>query len=202
MKSILLRTTIVVFAFAFFSSCTKTTGGEGMHELENFYTTATIDNKTVEFAENSKGFVNGYGKAGVWVQGMGQWFERQSTVYSKNGENVFNIYFMKWINTNPPAKEDIKAIFREGNYNYGSSDFNNLMEGIEIRYIDEFGVEWTTKGDQTGSWFEVTGHSKNEADSYTPYVTEGNFSCKFYNRNGDVKPVTEGEFKGRTVVYY
>jgi hypothetical protein len=185
-----------------FASCTKTPTGGRMHQLESFYSTATIDGNEVEFSENENGFVNGYGKAGVWVQGMGQWFERQSTVYSKNGENIFNIYFMKWVNANPPAKEDIKTIFRKGNYDFGSSDFNNLVEGVEIRYIDEAGVEWTTRGDQTGSHFEVTDHAKNEADSYTPYITEGTFSCKFYNNLGESKTVTNGQFKGRTVVYY
>ena len=202
MKSILFRFAFICITLVLFTSCTKTQKSGGLQQLDNFYTQVTIDGTSLEFTENEKGFVNGYGKAGVWVDGMSQWFERQSTTYARNGENIFNIYFMKFVNSNPPGKEEIKGIFHQGNYTYGSSDFNNLVNGVEIRYIDESGMEWTTKGNQSGSTFEVTEHSANSVDSHTPYMTTGKFTCKLYNNQGAEKTITAGKFSGRTVVYY
>jgi hypothetical protein len=202
MKSFILRTAGIFLIFASFTSCTKSPQSGNIKELDKYYTSAIIDGKKIEFTENQNGYLNGYGKAGVWVDGMSQWFERQSTTYAKNGENIFNIYFMKFVNSNPPTKNEIKSIFHQGTYSYGSSDFYNLVDGVEIRYIDENGMEWTTKGDQTGSLFQVNSHTTNISDSYTPFVTEGNFTCKLYNNLGQSKLLTEGIFKGRTVVYY
>jgi hypothetical protein len=202
MKSIFTGTLIALLVITLFTSCTKTEQTGSIRSIEKFYAAATIDGNKVEFTENKNGFLNGYGKAGVFVEGMNQYFERQSSTYAQNGENIFNIYFMKWLNTSPPSKEDVRSIFYEGNYSFGSSDFRNLIEGVEIKYIDEAGIEWTTQGNQTGSYFEITSHSKNSIDSYTPYATSGKFSCKLYNSLGQVKTVTDGAFKGRTVVYY
>jgi hypothetical protein len=203
MKKIAFRTAgLWVVLALFISSCTKAPKNIGLKKIENFYTTANINGSEVTFTESKDGFVNGYGKGGVYVPTLGKYFERQSTTYAKNGENKFNIYFMNYTLGNPPIEQEVKALFFEGNYGFGNSAPGFFKPGVEIKYIDNNGIEWTTQGDQTGSYFEVTSHAKNTTDSYTPYKTSGKFSCKLHNGLGESITVTDGEFNGRTVVYY
>lgn len=202
MKITLIRTVVLVIGTSLLMACMKTEQTGQIHKLEKLYASCTIDGKLVELQENKDGIVNGYGKGGIWVEGMQQYFERQSTKFAKNGEDILSIYFMQWLGHVPPTQEEIKSIFYEGHYTYGSSDFLNLIAGVEIHYIDENGIVWTTRGDQTGSYFEITTHERNTTDSYTPYMTTGRFSCKLYNAQGQCKTITDGRFKGRTVVYY
>ncbi len=202
MKRVIFRAFGFIAALALFTSCTKAPGNGSIHKVESFYSSAKIEGETVSFTENKDGYLNGYGKGGAFVPALGKYMERQSTTFAKNGENVFNIYFLKFVDNNPPTKEDIKSVFRLGNYQFGNSSQFAIKEGIEIAYVDENGTEWNTRGDQTGSFFEVTDHALNTLDSYTPYTTSGKFSCRLYNQMGESMAVTDGTFKGRTVVYY
>lgn len=203
MKKIFTRTALLWVALAIFAaSCTPVPQSGTIAQIERFYTSANINGTKVEFIENENGYVNGSGKGGTVIPAFAKYFERQATTYAKNGENKFTIYFMKLTENTPPSKEDIKAIFFEGNYPFGNSLPGYVKEGVEIRYIDDNGVEWTSLGEQSSSYFEVTSHSKNENDSFTPYVTSGKFSCKLYNAEGASIEVKDGTFKGRTVVYY
>lgn len=203
MKKLATRTAgLWVVLVLFISSCTKPTNNGNIQQLEKFYTSMKVDGKEITFTENKDGFVNGYGKGGAFVPALGKYFERQFTAFAKGGENKLNIYFMNFIENTPPSEVEIKTMFYEGNYEYGNSNIMNLKPGVEIKYIDDKGIEWTSQGGQTGSFFEVTDHSKNTSDSYTPYRTSGKFSCRLYNNLGEYITVTDGEFNGRTVVYY
>lgn len=203
MKKIFTRTALLWVALAIFAaSCTPIPKGGTIAQIERFYTSAIINGTKVELIENENGYVNGSGKGGAFIPAFAKYFERQATTYAKNGENKFTIYFMKLTANNPPSQEDIKAIFYEGNYPFGNSQQGYIKEGVEIRYVDDKGVQWTSLGEQPNSYFEVTAHSKNENDSFTPYVTSGKFSCKLYNAQGESIDVTDATFKGRTVVYY
>jgi hypothetical protein len=203
MKKIVTRVAGLWIVLALFvSSCTKPTQNGSIQQLEKFYSSIKVDGEEISFAENENGYVNGYGKGGAFVPTLGKYFERQFTSYAIAGENKFNIYFMNFVNSNPPAEFEVKNMFYEGNYEFGNSTLANLKPGVEIRYIDSKGVEWTSQGDQTGSYFEVTKHEKNTADKYTPYKTSGKFNCRLYNSLGEYITVTDGKFSGRTVVYY
>lgn len=203
MKKIFTRTAILWVALALFvSSCAPVPEGGTITQIESFYTSAKINGTEVNFTENKDGYVNGSGKGGAVVPAFGKYFERQATTFAKNGENKFSIYFLKLTANTPPSKDEIKSIFYQGNYAFGNSAAGFIKEGVEIRYVDDNGVEWNSQGDQSTSYFEVTEHNKNENDSYTPYVTSGKFNCKLYNYKGESIDVVDAKFKGRTVVYY
>jgi hypothetical protein len=203
MKKIVTRVAGLWVVLALFvSSCTKPTQTGSIQQLEKFYSSIKVNGEEISFSENENGYVNGYGKGGAYVPVLGKYFERQFTSYAIAGENKFNIYFMATSNSNPPSNIEIQSMFYEGNYEFGNSNPNFLKPGVEIRYIDNKGVEWTSQGDQTNSYFEVTKHEKNTSDTYTPYKTSGKFNCRLYNSLGEYITVTDGKFNGRTVVYY
>jgi hypothetical protein len=136
------RIFIILTAITLLASCTKTEEYRSLRSPEKFFVAMTVDGNKIEFYENKNGIVNGYGKGGIWIKSEGLYFERQLTTYARNGKNIFNICFMKWVSANPPSKEDIRSIFYPGSYSYGSSDVYNLMPGVEISYVEENGMEW------------------------------------------------------------
>jgi hypothetical protein len=81
-----------------------------------------------------------------------------------------------------------------------SYDFTNRYrnEGIEISWYDGTQM-WSTsnaKGDQTGSSFEIVKHDRSGKSTFK-YITNGNFSCKLYTKDGQSKFML-GNFKSKT----
>ena len=76
-----------------------------------------------------------------------------------------------------------------GFYNYSNRDGNSSGAFLTIR--DSKGVLWSTKGDQTGSYFQIT--SRGDSTSTTATFA-GVFTAKFYDGTGNVKTITNGTF--------
>lgn len=71
---------------------------------------------------------------------------------------------------------------------------NNNKNGAFLSMMDKSGVLWTSKGDQTGSSFQITTRGANQ-QTYT--TIEGTATCKMYNAQGSVKTFT-GTFSAIT----
>lgn len=194
----------LVLALSFlFSSCTKDDSISGnLHQIQKFSVNAEIDHQNIVFSENSSGTVNRIGHDGVFLFSSGKYFERQTMAFSKNNENVFTISIIGLLDTHFPDDEAIKEMFYEGTYPFGNSSANQLAAGVEIRYTDANGENWTSQGDQSFSHFEITEHVRNKWDNLSGYQTSGTLSCKLYHENGKSILLKNATFTSRSVIFY
>jgi hypothetical protein len=102
---------------------------------------------------------------------------------------------------------DYESMFAVRSYTYGINadkpGYPSGVDGAGIVFWDASGVEWRTDygtANQTGSTFNITEHIAN-TDGYSHRISKATFSCKLYDDNGNVKNLTNGVFRGRTVLY-
>lgn len=79
-------------------------------------------------------------------------------------------------------------------------------DGVQIAWTDGSGKRWCSSwgsGDQTGSSFKVTEHTKIEYQIGQPldgrYNSKGTFTCKLYDAQGNSMTVKDGKFSLQTV---
>lgn len=113
-----------------------------------------------------------------------KWFVTDST-----SDKYLAIEVLKSFNAVPSAMER-DSIFFVKSYPYGNSAVKT--EGVEIIYYDGQ-TRWTTRGEQTGSFFEITNSTYPERIDNT-YLIQGNFACILYDEAGNSIQLSDGLF--------
>lgn len=98
-------------------------------------------------------------------------------------KEVFRIYVTPFMNN------QYYGMLAPGTYNFAYQ--NNSSSGAYITLRDKSGVLWTSKGDQTGSSFQITSRG---ASKQTFTTITGTVHCKMYDSNGNMKLFTGGSF--------
>ena len=98
-------------------------------------------------------------------------------------KEVFRIYVTPFMN-NP-----YYGMLNPGTYNFAYQ--HNSSSGAYITVRDKAGVLWTSKGDQTGSTFQITTRGTNKQTFAT---IAGTVNCKMYDSYGNMKLFTGGSF--------
>lgn len=102
-------------------------------------------------------------------------------------KEVFRIYVTPFLNSTV-----YYGMVQAGSYNYAYT--NNNKNGAYLSITDKAGMLWTSKGDQTGSTFQITSRGANQ-QTFTTIA--GTATCKMYNTQGNVKTFT-GTFSAIT----
>ncbi len=92
-----------------------------------------------------------------------------------------------WVN--PAKAQTYFDLFTPGIHSFAHE--NGAKAGAYVTVRDGNGILWTSKGDQTGSTFEVL--TRGELGTNSTTVT-GVVNCKLYDANGNVRPFTNGTF--------
>ena len=113
----------------------------------------------------------------------------------------------------PPTSDDKFQILYEGSHTYGTLTQNRDEDdyeepGINVTFWDAQDRDWTcstSRGDQSGSTFEVLSHVLAE-DQYTEDGQKiwgeihGSFSCTLYSEGGSALPLVQGMFHSLSIV--
>lgn len=165
----------------------------------NFYFTATIDGKTVNFQYGKNGYTHG---AGYGSQSLNsdEFLEQSFGLYIEgDGKNSGGATIYKRFPNGLESCDEIKDMFVVDTYSYG--DENNWIDGAQVYYVDENGTYWSTDEgtkDQTGSNFEITEQIERGND-YSEETTSAKFNCTLYDSNGNSMILTNGSIRAGSV---
>jgi len=103
-----------------------------------------------------------------------------------------------------PWEEEELDVMMTTTMAYGGG--SEKRDGVEILWTDANGKNWCSSwgtGDQTGSTFKLTEHTKVEYQSgqvkIGRYASKGTFNCTLYDKQGNSIPMTHGRFSLRTI---
>ncbi len=187
---------LALLALMMFVACKKDSK-QGQINAPFYFEAVTAPGDTLRIREGISG-LNSYGFGGGVFNLAGNYLEIQKTAFSGNGYKV-NIQFLKIFSAKPDSVA-IRDMFQTGNYPYGSSDIDSVLNGVEIILEEPAGKVWTSVPGQSGS-FEITDHHPNDFDTFTPSITSGAFQCELRADDNSIITVS-GTFKGRTVVLH
>ena len=177
------------------------TGGPTI--TSSFYFQAKIDGTWVTLQEG--GYVgSGAGSAGGTVSTGVQ--EEQGVVISDILNSTGASFFILKTFATWPTGPEVESMFSIKSYSYGKTPNATNVDGIDgvgITYTDANGVDWRSDegvGTQTGSTFSITEHIVN-TDGFSHKISKATFSCKLYDSSGNVKTLTNGVLRGRSVSY-
>ena len=105
-------------------------------------------------------------------------------------------------NLNP---EQVGDLISTGSLSYGTRSYDaadDAVPGAFVSWVDPSGTEWTSNGDQTGSNFEVVLYGDEEnSESNSHKIIRTTFNCNLYNGSGGTIILTDGQARGRMIVY-
>jgi len=169
-----------------------------------YYFQAKIDGSWVTYQDGVGGFTSGTA-GGNYGSTVNQ--EEQSALMVTYPTYSGAYFFILKTFPGTASAADYESMFSVRSYSYGinadTPGYPSGVDGAGIGFIDASGVEWRTDlgtHDQTGSTFSITEHIAN-TDGYSHRISKATFSCKLYDGNGNVKTLTNGIFRGRSVLY-
>ena len=177
--------------------------GGGTVITSSLYFQATIDGQEVIFQNGINGYASAAGSSGESVtSGYGEG-QSMSLLKPFATKNIAGVVIIKKFTDMPSLCSEIEGMFSIGAYPYGkhSGDVNDAVEGAVVYYIDGSGKAWSSDngaGTQTGSTFQITEHVSN-SDGFSQRITKATFSCKLYDEEGNVKTLTNGSIRSRSV---
>jgi hypothetical protein len=217
MKHHLLSILLLAATSTIFNSCKKeteaepapattttTTTGTGAPSItSSFYFQAKIDGTWVTYQDGINSYASG--TSGSNYGSTTNQEEQAGLLINYSTFRFASIFVLKTIAN--PTNTDYESMFSVRSYNYGiNADHPNHPLGVDgagICFVDNSGVIWRSDygtANQTGSTFNITEHIAN-TDGTSHRITKANFSCKLYDDNGNVKTLTNGIFRGRTLLY-
>lgn len=168
-----------------------------------FYFSAKIDGKDVLLQDGVDGFGSGAGAGSSSGGANGYVTEQSGVITNMSLSKQSGIMIYKKLPQEPTQCSEIENIFYPGVYAYSlpvSGQPDAYTDGAVIMHVDDNGVFWSSQEgtDQTGSTFQIVEHIAN-LDGWSKRISKATFSCKLYDGNGNMKVLTNGEFRGRTV---
>lgn len=178
-------------------------GSGGTIITSSLYFQATIDGQEVVFQDGINGYASAAGSSGESVSsGYGEG-QSMSLLKPFATKNITGVVIIKKFTEMPSLCSEIESMFSIGTYPYGkhSGDLNDAVEGAVVYYIDSSGKAWSSDNGaatQTGSTFQITEHISN-SDGFSRRISKASFSCKLYDEEGNVKTLTNGTIRSRSV---
>lgn len=221
MKTKLLPILLVIATSTIFNSCKKkseeepaptpapattptTPPGSGAPAItSSFYFQAKIDGTWVTYQDGVNSYASG--TSGSNYGSTTNQEEQAGLLINYSTFRYGSIFILKTIAY--PGASDYESMFSVRSYSYGiNADQAGHPAGVDgagISFIDSTGVIWRSDygtANQTGSTFSITEHIAN-TDGTSHHISKAVFSCKLYDGNGHVKTLTDGKFRGRTLLY-
>ena len=187
--------TLVIILGGGLQGCSK-------HRVNNnkFYFQAELDGELITLKDKRQGYEAGVGVSESYQQG---------NVASRQESNLICLatsndqpYVFWSLGAHFPHEDvhadDVIDMYSPGSYAYTDGLGETHAPTAAIAWIDNNGNEWATyygSGDQTGSSFRVLDTEMSEEDDYVAMI-QIEFSCKLYDRNGNVIEVAGGKARG------
>ncbi len=189
-------------------------GGQGAPITAPYYIQATMNGKTVTYQTSalSNGQIGQSMHSRSTNNGTKVWLVQEYSFNKAtfaNGDFVVDtladcprISFIKNYD-DTPYDEELDELVRPV-MQFGSE--RTRTDGVQIAWTDGSGKRWCSSwgsGDQAGSSFKVTEHTRIEYQIGQPlggrYNSKGTFNCTLYDAQGNSMPVTNGKFSLQTV---
>ncbi|HXA00758.1 MAG TPA: hypothetical protein VNW99_02150 [Cytophagaceae bacterium] len=181
-------------ATAILFSCNKDKGLPA--PAPTYYFDSKVNSKSLLYEDSLKGILNTAEKTGI---DFGTYtLIKESSIFSGTSiitgvaVNTIISHYMKGCTRDTAF---IDSMFTVKSYSFTNSLQN---EGIEISWYDGTQMWSSSNGtaDQTGSSFKIVKHEYVGKPDHR-YISSGNFNCKIYSADGNVKFMT-GNFKVKT----
>jgi hypothetical protein len=199
-----LKLLLFACTFLVFSGCEKDEPTKSTPTpTAAFYATGKFDGKDVLRQDGIDNYGSGAGAAGG--NSSGAYEAEQSVIISNMAlQKATGFSIIKDLVQEPTQCSEIQIMFHTGSYPYAryvSGSSGALTDGAIVMHIDDNGTEWGSNygsADQTGSTFEIVEQIANN-DGWSSGISKARFSCKLYDKQGNMKMFTTGEIRGRSV---
>lgn len=196
---------LFVFALFVFSGCQDEEEPPKTYPSNQaeYYFTAQVDGKEIRVEDGVRGYSSA---AGAFVNDDNGLYIQEQSVLLQNPslKKSFGITLVKTFAQTPTDCTPLENMFRLGSYSFGHApDSVNTVatDGAVVLYTDDNGIAWRSDsgtGNQAGSTFQIVEHFPN-SDGFSKKISRVKFSCKLYDGKGNVKTLTNGEVRGRSV---
>lgn len=199
-----LKLLLIASVFFAFSACEKDEPEKTtLTPTAAFYFTGKFDGKDILLQDGIDNYGSGAGASGGNSSGT---FEAEQSVVIANmaTQKVSGFTIVKGLPKEPTECNELEPMFHTGTYPYSkykSGSTGSLTDGAVVMHVDENGTVWSSNygaADQTGSTFEIVEHITNN-DGWSKRISKARFSCKLYDKQGNMKAFTNGEVRGRSV---
>ena len=171
--------------------------------IKDFYFKGKIDSTFYVLQDNLDGFYNLVFDSTYLECNDTTTFHGQLTgMYTLGLTNTLEVKFLKCIK-NPKSKTDKQSLIFIGSYPYGSSATLNQISGVEISWIDENGIAWTSlsgSGANNNDSFVVKAIKQNPGKGLGAHLIIGTMNVDLYNATKSIR-IEGGEFSFQYGVY-
>ena len=176
-------------------SCSK-------HRVNNnkFYFQAEFDGELVTLKDKCQGYEAGVGQSESYAQGNVATRQESNMIALVNNSDQPYVFWSLGAHFpfDPVNNDDILDMYAPGSYHYTDGQGETHAPTAAIAWIDDNGNEWATyngSGDQSGSSFRVVDTEAADDEDYVG-MCQIEFTCKLYDKNGNMMQVTDGKARG------